>query len=309
VQPRWTQFARATLQRCETACILVAVFVSSLILKIRATHSKISVLRVALFGMRHAITRLWVFPQDRCFGRASKWLPGTLHAMLRPLASVLLMSVVAAAQATMQVRVSRSDSCISSKWLNQSLVDGMLADDVFTPLSPGFDDCLREDQIPNSPTRKSACLAQTASSNLPGVPSAQAYPENKDNNRDSSPTRSVSQSLAQAGATNSTKGTLDRKFILLQTFSTAALVADLETTAHVFAGRQPKAIELDPLFGQHPTRVRLYGIGVPLDAFIFYMSYHAKKVAPNRRLWELGPGLSIAVHSAAAINNLIVAHQ
>jgi hypothetical protein len=306
VQPRWTQFARATLRRCETACILVAVFVSSLILKIRATHSKISVLRVALFGMRHAITRLWVFPQDRCFGRASKWLPGTLHAMLRPLASVLLMSVVAAAQATMQVGVSRSDSCISSKWLNQSLVDGMLADDVFTPLSLAFD----YDQIPDSLTRNSASAEQATSSNLPGAPSAlQSYPENKGNTIDSSATRSQLQSLAQVGATNNSKLTLDRKFILLQTFSTSALVADLETTAHVFAGRQPKAIELDPLFGQHPTRARLYGIGVPLDAFIFYMSYHAKKAASNRRIWEIGPGLSIAVHSAAAINNLIVAQR
>lgn len=108
---------------------------------------------------------------------------------------------------------------------------------------------------------------------------------------------------------SSTARTIDRKFILLQTFSTLALVSDLESTAHVVAGRQPQASEVDPLFGKHPTRARLYGIGVPLDAFVIYMSYHAKKVAPKRKLWEIGPALSIAIHSAATINNLAVASR
>jgi hypothetical protein len=87
-----------------------------------------------------------------------------------------------------------------------------------------------------------------------------------------------------------------------------ALVADLETTVHALAGR-PKTSELNGLFGAHPTRVRLYGIAVPLDAVSFYLSYRSKKTEPTRGVWKLAPGLSIAVHTAAAINNLIVAHR
>jgi hypothetical protein len=100
---------------------------------------------------------------------------------------------------------------------------------------------------------------------------------------------------------------LDRKFILLHSLSTVALLADLETTARAIAA-QPKASELNPLFGEHPTRARLYGIAVPLNALSFYLSYRAKKNEPKRRLWIIGPGASIAVHSAAAINNLSAAH-
>jgi len=100
---------------------------------------------------------------------------------------------------------------------------------------------------------------------------------------------------------------LDRKFILLHSLSTVALLADLETTARAIAA-QPRAPELDPLFGEHPTRARLYGIAVPLNALSFYLSYHAKKTEPKRRFWIIGPGVSIAVHSAAAINNLIATH-
>jgi hypothetical protein len=100
---------------------------------------------------------------------------------------------------------------------------------------------------------------------------------------------------------------LDRKFILLQSLSTVALLADIETTAHAVAA-QPRATELNPLFGAHPTRARLYGISVPLNALSFFLSYRAKKAEPKRRLWIIGPGVSIAVHSSAAINNLIAAH-
>jgi hypothetical protein len=100
--------------------------------------------------------------------------------------------------------------------------------------------------------------------------------------------------------------TLDRKFILLQTLSAAALVADVETTMRDLGGQ--RASELNPLFGQHPTRARLYGINVPLNVLSFYVSYHFKKTDPSRSLWKVGPALSLAVHATATINNLIVAH-
>ncbi|MGA8837675.1 MAG: hypothetical protein WCF74_16885 [Candidatus Sulfotelmatobacter sp.] len=114
--------------------------------------------------------------------------------------------------------------------------------------------------------------------------------------------------LAVEQNTNKRWRTLDNKFTLLHTLSTVALVGDLETTVRGLAA-QPKATELNPIFGEHPTRARLYGIAVPLNAFSFYLSYHYKKTAPSRSVWKLGPGMSIAVHTAAAINNLIVTHR
>jgi hypothetical protein len=99
--------------------------------------------------------------------------------------------------------------------------------------------------------------------------------------------------------------TLDRNFILFHTISTMALFADIWTTERA----QPKAIELNPLFGRHPTPARVYSIAVPLHIFFVYRSYRAKKLAPRRSVWKLTPRLSIAVHTAAAINNLVVARQ
>jgi len=155
-----------------------------------------------------------------------------------------------------------------------------------------------------------ASLAQqTAAVNLPEAPgtvgrepaTAAATPALRE-------TAFVPPTLAMERNTNKSWHTLDRKFILLHTLSTMALIADLETTARGLA-RQPKPTELNPLFGSDPTRARLYGIGVPLSAFAFYLSYHSKKIAPRRSVWKVGPELSIAVHSAAAINNLIVTHR
>jgi hypothetical protein len=99
---------------------------------------------------------------------------------------------------------------------------------------------------------------------------------------------------------------VDRRFIVLHTLSAMALVADVETTVRVLA-EQPKANELNPLFGGRPTRARLYGIGLPLNALSFYLSYHYKRMNPNGRVWKLGPGLCIAFHTAAALNNLVTA--
>jgi hypothetical protein len=99
---------------------------------------------------------------------------------------------------------------------------------------------------------------------------------------------------------------LDKKFVLFQSLNTLAMVADIESTAHALDGKS--VVELNPLFGQHPTRARMYGFGIPVDAFTFFLSYRTKKVAPRRRLWELAPAMTIAIHTAAATNNIVASH-
>jgi hypothetical protein len=162
------------------------------------------------------------------------------------------------------------------------------------------------DDPPDAPSAH-AVSAATASSDLPEAPSvASRGPNRTDGIRDGG-TRFMPPTLAMERNTNRNWHTLDSKFILLHTFSTLALIADIVTTAHGLAA-QPNAIELNPLLGERPTLARIVGTTVPLHAFSFYLSYRAKKLAPRRNVWMFIPKLSIAAHTAATINNLIVAH-
>lgn len=102
--------------------------------------------------------------------------------------------------------------------------------------------------------------------------------------------------------------TLDRKFILFSLLSTAATIADAETTARGLKAN-PNATELNPLFGKHPTRARLYGISIPANSLLIYWSYHFKKVAPRRNAWERVLKVPIVVHTAAAVNNYLVVQK
>ncbi len=223
-------------------------------------------------------------------------------------ASVLFLSVVARAQTANQTGIAIPDDNPPlnpiSICLNQSDAGTAAGENAFTVPKFGFDFCLHQEQIP-AVFKQTVISQANSSSDIPAAPDApRPDSSSKSDTHNLSGASPVSPRLPD---TNSGRRIIDRRFILLQTFSALALVADLESTAHIFAGRQPQATELDPLFGKRPTRARLYGIGVPLDAFVVYMSYYAKKVAPKRKLWEIGPGLSIAVHSGAAINNLVVA--
>ena len=141
---------------------------------------------------------------------------------------------------------------------------------------------------------------------LPEAPSASPVQSGGDVTREVTDTHFASPMLVEK-STPRTGHTLDRNFILLHAVSAAALVADLETTIRGVQG-QANGAELNPLFGAHPTRARLYGIAVPLNVFSFYVSYRYKKMEPGGKLWKLGPGISIAVHTAAAINNLVATH-
>jgi hypothetical protein len=155
----------------------------------------------------------------------------------------------------------------------------------------------------------SSLSQQTTNVNFPEAPSAiWNGPNPTGTTLAPSGTAFVPPTLAIERNTNKSWHTLDRKFILLQTFSTMALLADLETTARGLA-QQPRATELNPLFGKDPSRARLYGIAVPLNIFPFYLSYHSKKIAPRRSVWKVGPEMCIAVHTAAAINNVIVTRR
>ena len=165
-------------------------------------------------------------------------------------------------------------------------------------------------QVDNARREPSQAAASATASvpELPDAPSALGNdPKSSTVAHEPNGTNLAPSTLVTERAPERRQRTVDRQFILLHALSTMALIADLETTARAVEGL-PRATEVNPLFGQHPTRARLYGIGVPLDALTIYVSYHYKKTEPKRSVWKVGPALSIAVHTAVAINNLIVAH-
>lgn len=158
----------------------------------------------------------------------------------------------------------------------------------------------------SSDSAPSPSVSVAEKADLPEAPSASPVQPSSDVTHEITETHLVSPTLEEK-STPRTGRTLDRNFILFHAFSAVALVADLETTLRGVQG-QANRTELNPLFGAHPTRARLYGIAVPLNVLSLYVSYHYKKVEPGGKLWKLGPGISIAVHTAAAINNFVAEH-
>jgi hypothetical protein len=249
---------------------------------------------------------------------------GKVDCVLRPwFAGVLFLSAMSPCQTAIHRGMASPNAELfpSPAWncFGQSPVTELLENGVPPVANLGLDRCAKKDKSPIDLNQTHGCLAATTSSklsdadlpssDLPEAPTAlQGAPSSADGRRDFTVTPVVSPTLA-AGRNSTPSGrTMDREFVLLHTLSTVALIADLETTARGFEA-QPKATELNPMFGARPTRARLYGIAVPLNALSLYLSYHYKKVEPRRNSWKIGPGVSIAIHTAAVINNLIAVHR
>lgn len=99
--------------------------------------------------------------------------------------------------------------------------------------------------------------------------------------------------------------TVDRQFVLLNSFVFLATAADAETSLHaVHLGLR----EVNPIFGSHPTRTEYYSVGTGLDLLTVYLSYHYKRISPSRTLWKAFPLSTIAVHSFDTVFNLASAY-
>jgi len=100
--------------------------------------------------------------------------------------------------------------------------------------------------------------------------------------------------------------TIDRQFLLFNALMIATTVADAETTINCVSS--PNCEEVNPILGSHPTRGRVYAVGVPLTAFAIYLSYHYKRVSPTRNWWKAYPLVLTVVHTFGAVNNLSASH-
>jgi len=98
----------------------------------------------------------------------------------------------------------------------------------------------------------------------------------------------------------------DKKFWILAGLQIGATVADFETTQWALRS-DPGAREVNPLFGQRPSRLKMYGIGMPMTVFQIALQHHAKGLADQtgkaRAAWIFGAALNTGLHTALAIHN------
>jgi hypothetical protein len=99
---------------------------------------------------------------------------------------------------------------------------------------------------------------------------------------------------------------VDKKFIAFAALQLAATVADFETTQ--WAQRNaPNGAEQNPLFGSHPSRARMYSIGLSLTTFQVYMQYRSKRYGERtgkiKNAWIVGALFDTGLHTYLAVHN------
>lgn len=100
---------------------------------------------------------------------------------------------------------------------------------------------------------------------------------------------------------------VDGEFVALAIAAAMATVMDVEST--VQAQRDPDAVEVNAwLYGERPTRTRMYGVNVPLTAALTCLAYHWRRkhgAGPNRWVWRTPLVAAGLGHAAAGIANLL----
>ena len=103
---------------------------------------------------------------------------------------------------------------------------------------------------------------------------------------------------------------IDRKMIVAGLTMLAGEIADNETTMAVLA-RNRHAQELNPFYGAHPTRLRIYSIGTALTGLMFIGSVAARERAirtghPDSKIWLVPVVIHNTERALAAWHNSAV---
>ncbi|HKS80526.1 MAG TPA: hypothetical protein VJR23_03395 [Candidatus Acidoferrales bacterium] len=104
----------------------------------------------------------------------------------------------------------------------------------------------------------------------------------------------------------------DKKFFAIAALQFGATIADFETTQ--WAQRKaPYGAEKNPLFGTHPSRERMYGIGFSITSIQVFMQYRSKRFGERRgrlkNAWIVGALLDTGVHTVLAAHNARIASR
>ena len=96
---------------------------------------------------------------------------------------------------------------------------------------------------------------------------------------------------------------VDRHFLWVALFQVGATLADIESTQY---GLSHGAREINPLYGNHPSRAKQYAITMPITAGVLGWSYRLKRSAPHSKYWVIPPLIVGTMHAIAFCNNLAV---
>jgi hypothetical protein len=93
----------------------------------------------------------------------------------------------------------------------------------------------------------------------------------------------------------------DRSSLAIEFFKWSAVVADIETTRAAVS--TSRCQEMVPLYGSHPSRLRLYGIMGSLEAAHSFAGYRLRRSGRAQKLSKITGLMSGAGHAFAAVSN------
>jgi len=105
----------------------------------------------------------------------------------------------------------------------------------------------------------------------------------------------------ESPSSQQTRHVVNRAFVWLTLYQFAGAILDVESTEALLSRRYREA---NPLVGEHPSRIQLYGITVPVSTGVLLWSYKLKKKGPHSHLWMIPPSVVGTGHIAAAMHNL-----
>ena len=93
--------------------------------------------------------------------------------------------------------------------------------------------------------------------------------------------------------------TVDRKFLILFGMTTALTVADIELAQRCM--KAGTCHEANFLYGDNPTRARMYGINIPVLGAQMLVSAWLKRRHPERDQWMISPIADSIAHGVGSI--------
>lgn len=94
---------------------------------------------------------------------------------------------------------------------------------------------------------------------------------------------------------------VNREFIAHSAITGALMIADFESALYE-QHHNPNLREGDPLYGAHPSHLRMYACAVPLEAANAFLAYQLKKHG-HTKLWRVPFFVAETMHVSGIVSN------
>ncbi len=95
---------------------------------------------------------------------------------------------------------------------------------------------------------------------------------------------------------------VNREFMVHSALTGALMIADFETALSA-QHNNPHLRESDPLFGAHPSHLRMYATALPIEAANAFLAYELKKHG-HTKLWRVPFFFAETMHVSGIVSNL-----